>query len=437
MKKVAFHTLGCKVNQYETHAMMELFKNAEYEIVSDKEFADVYVINTCTVTNVGDRKSRQFIRKMKTLNPDAVVAVVGCYAQVAPEEVESLDGVDIVIGTHGRKEIVRLVENKDEDRGGQFVGDIMQVYEFEDLALTEYEGKTRAFIKIQEGCNQYCTYCIIPYARGNIRSRNQELVLEEVNRLAKAGYQEVVLTGIHIASYGKDLQEENYFLELLRAINEIPGILRIRLSSLEPNLITNSFLEELQKVDKLCPHFHLSLQSGSDAVLKRMNRKYTRAEYREAINLIRKYYVSPALTTDVIVGFPGETEKDFEATYDFVENLGFSELHVFKYSPKKGTPAAKYKEQINGNCKQQRSEKLISLGERLKKEYMSSFIGKSEEVLFESFEPESRTHTGFTTRYIKVKGKADKELPADIQSVKILNIKEEKKEFFAECRIGK
>lgn len=437
MKKVAFHTLGCKVNQYETHAMMELFKNAEYEIVSDKEFADVYVINTCTVTNVGDRKSRQFIRKMKTLNPDAVVAVVGCYAQVAPEEVESLDGVDIVIGTHGRKEIVRLVENKDEDRGGQFVGDIMQVYEFEDLALTEYEGKTRAFIKIQEGCNQYCTYCIIPYARGNIRSRNQELVLEEVNRLAKAGYQEVVLTGIHIASYGKDLQEENYFLELLRAINEIPGILRIRLSSLEPNLITNSFLEELQKVDKLCPHFHLSLQSGSDAVLKRMNRKYTRAEYREAINLIRKYYDSPALTTDVIVGFPGETEKDFEATYDFVENLGFSELHVFKYSPKKGTPAAKYKEQINGNCKQQRSEKLISLGERLKKEYMSSFIGKSEEVLFESFEPESRTHTGFTTRYIKVKGKADKELPADIQSVKILNIKEEKKEFFAECRIGK
>lgn len=437
MKKVAFHTLGCKVNQYETHAMMELFKNAEYEIVSDKEFADVYVINTCTVTNVGDRKSRQFIRKMKTLNPDAVVAVVGCYAQVAPEEVESLDGVDIVIGTHGRKEIVRLVENKDEDRGGQFVGDIMQVYEFEDLSLTEYEGKTRAFIKIQEGCNQYCTYCIIPYARGNIRSRNQELVLEEVNRLAKAGYQEVVLTGIHIASYGKDLQEENYFLELLRAINEIPGILRIRLSSLEPNLITNSFMDELQKVDKLCPHFHLSLQSGSDAVLKRMNRKYTRVEYQEAINLIRKYYDSPALTTDVIVGFPGETERDFEATYDFVEKLGFSELHVFKYSPKKGTPAAKYKGQINGNSKQQRSEKLISLGERLKKEYMSSFIGKSEEVLFESFEPESKTHTGFTTRYIKVKGKADKELPDDIQPVKILNIKEEKKEFFAECRIGK
>ncbi len=437
MKKVAFHTLGCKVNQYETHAMMELFKNAEYEIVSDKEFADVYVINTCTVTNVGDRKSRQFIRKMKTLNPDAVVAVVGCYAQVAPEEVENLEGVDIVIGTHGRKEIVRLVENKDEDRGGQFVGDIMQVYEFEDLSLTEYEGKTRAFIKIQEGCNQYCTYCIIPYARGNIRSRNQELVLEEVNRLAKAGYQEVVLTGIHIASYGKDLQEENYFLELLRAINEIPGILRIRLSSLEPNLITNSFLKELQKVNKLCPHFHLSLQSGSDEVLKRMNRKYTRAEYHEAINLIRKYYDSPALTTDVIVGFPGETEKEFEATYDFVENLGFSEIHVFKYSPKKGTPAAKYKEQINGNIKQQRSERLISLGERLKKEYMNSFIGKSEEVLFESFEPESETHTGFTTRYIKVKGKADKELPNDIQPVKILNIKEEKKEFFAECRIGK
>jgi threonylcarbamoyladenosine tRNA methylthiotransferase MtaB len=436
LKKVAFHTLGCKVNQYETHAMMELFKNADYDIVTDKDFADVYVINTCTVTNVGDRKSRQFIRKMKNLNPKAVVAVVGCYAQVAPEEVENLEGVDIVIGTHGRKEIVRLVENKDEDRGGQFVGDIMQVYEFEDLSLTEYEGKTRAFIKIQEGCNQYCTYCIIPYARGNIRSRNKDLVLEEVNRLAKAGYKEVVLTGIHIASYGKDLQETDYFLELLRAINKIPGILRIRLSSLEPNLINEAFLQKLQAVDKLCPHFHLSLQSGSDSVLKRMNRKYTGEEYRQAIFLIRQYFDNPALTTDVIVGFPGETDEDFEDTYDLVEALGFSEIHVFKYSPKKGTPAAKYNDQINGTIKQQRSEKLIALGERLKKEYMASFIGAEEKVLFESFDPEEKVSTGFTTRYVKVKGAANRNLPEEIQSVKILKITEEKKEFFAECRIG-
>ncbi len=436
MKKVAFHTLGCKVNQYETHAMMELFKNADYDIVTDKDFADVYVINTCTVTNVGDRKSRQFIRKMKNLNPKAVVAVVGCYAQVAPEEVENLEGVDIVIGTHGRKEIVRLVENKDEDRGGQFVGDIMQVYEFEDLSLTEYEGKTRAFIKIQEGCNQYCTYCIIPYARGNIRSRNKDLVLEEVNRLAKAGYKEVVLTGIHIASYGKDLQETDYFLELLRAINKIPGILRIRLSSLEPNLINEAFLQKLQAVDKLCPHFHLSLQSGSDSVLKRMNRKYTGEEYRQAIFLIRQYFDNPALTTDVIVGFPGETDEDFEDTYDLVEALGFSEIHVFKYSPKKGTPAAKYNDQINGTIKQQRSEKLIALGERLKKEYMASFIGAEEKVLFESFDPEEKVSTGFTTRYVKVKGAANRNLSEEIQSVKILKITEEKKEFFAECRIG-
>jgi len=437
LKKVAFHTLGCKVNQYETHAMMELFKNADYDIVTDKDFADVYVINTCTVTNVGDRKSRQFIRKMKNFNPDAVVAVVGCYAQVAPEEVESLEGVDIVIGTHGRKEIVRLVENKDEDRGGQFVGDIMQVYEFEDLSLTEYEGKTRAFIKIQEGCNQYCTYCIIPYARGNIRSRNKELVLEEVNRLAKAGYQEVVLTGIHIASYGKDLEEANYFLELLQEINEIQGILRIRLSSLEPNLITKPFLEELQRLDKLCPHFHLSLQSGSNEILKRMNRKYTREEYRQAITLIRQYFENPALTTDVIVGFPGESDKDFEDTFALVRELRFSEIHVFKYSPKKGTPAAKYKEQINGNIKQERSEKLIDLGEHLKKEFMTSFIGMEEEVLFENFDPKEQISTGFTKRYIKVKGVTVKDYSKEIHQVKIMKIKEEKKEYFAECRIVK
>jgi len=436
LKKVAFHTLGCKVNQYETHAMMELFKSADYDIVTDKDFADVYVINTCTVTNVGDRKSRQFIRKMKKLNPDAVVAVVGCYAQVAPEEVEGLEGVDIVIGTHGRKEIVRLVENKDEGRGSQFVEDIMQVYEFEDLALTEYEGKTRAFIKIQEGCNQYCTYCIIPYARGNIRSRNKELVLEEVNRLAEAGYREVVLTGIHIASYGKDLNEEHYFLELLQEINEVPGIFRIRLSSLEPNLIRESFLKELQKVNKLCPHFHLSLQSGSDRVLKRMNRKYNREEYQQAIQLLRQYFKNPALTTDVIVGFPGETEADFLDTYDLLNQLEFYEIHVFKYSPKKGTPAAEYKEQINGKTKQERSEKLIAMGEQLKKGYMKSFIGKKEEVLFESYDPEEKLSTGFTSRYVKVKGKSEVDLSKKMQPVKILDIREEKKDFFAECRIG-
>ncbi len=435
MKKVAFHTLGCKVNQYETQAMMELFKNADYQIVSDREFADVYVINTCTVTNVGDRKSRQFIRKMKKRNPAAVVAVVGCYAQVAPEEVQGLEGVDIVIGTHGRKEIVRLVENKDGDRGDQFVGDIMQVYEFEDLALTEYEGKTRAFIKIQEGCNQYCTYCIIPYARGNIRSRNKELVLEEVNRLSEAGYQEVVLTGIHIASYGKDLNQQDYFLELLKEINQVSGILRVRLSSLEPNLIDESFLQELQKVDKLCPHFHLSLQSGSDHVLKRMNRKYNRDEYRRAIQLIRQYFENPALTTDVIVGFPGETEADFLDTYDLVEALEFSEIHVFKYSPKKGTPAANYKDQINGNIKQQRSEKLINLGGRLKRKYMEFFVDKKEEVLFEGYDREEKLCTGFTTRYVKVKGKSDTDLSKEVQTVKIFDIQEEKQEFFAECRI--
>lgn len=436
MKKVAFHTLGCKVNQYETQAMMELFKKADYEIVADKDFADVYVINTCTVTNVGDRKSRQFIRKMKKKNPLAVVAVVGCYAQVAPEEVEDLEGVDVVIGTHGRKEIVRLVETKDEDRGGQYVGDIMQVYEFEDLSLTEYEGKTRAFIKIQEGCNQYCTYCIIPYARGNIRSRNKELVLQEVNRLSEAGYREVVLTGIHIASYGMDLNQKNYFLELLKEINKVSGIYRVRLSSLEPNLIDEIFLKELEKIDKLCPHFHLSLQSGSNSILKRMNRKYNREEYQQAIQLIRRHFENPAITTDVIVGFPGETEADFQDTYDLIEMLEFSEIHVFKYSPKKGTPAANYKNQIDGNIKQQRSEILIDLGEHLKRKYIETFLGKDEEVLFEKYDHDNKLATGFTKRYVKVKGKCDFDLTKEVRSIKIMDIQKEKKDFFAECRIN-
>ncbi len=432
MKTVAFHTLGCKVNQYETQSMMELFKERGYALKESTEEADVYVINTCTVTNVGDRKSRQFIRRMKGSNPNAIVAVVGCYAQMQPEEVKALKGVDLVIGTNGRREIVDYVENYQSHEKISFVGNIMNVEEFEELGLTEYEGKTRAFIKIQEGCNQYCTYCIIPYARGNIRSRNKEMIMEEVTRLAKKGYREVVITGIHVASYGKDFTDGSQelglsghpLLDLLMDINGIRGIERIRLSSLEPNLMTGEFVKKLKNIDKLCPHFHLSLQSGSDEILQRMNRKYSKEQYGRAIELLREAFDHPGITTDVIVGFPGESDEHFRETKEFIRILGFSELHVFKYSPKKGTPAAKYRNQVDGKTKQLRSEELITLGEALKKEYLKYFAGKVKEVLFESYNEQQQENTGFSREYGKVRVCTPVDLTNKKVRVKITEAKE-------------
>lgn len=428
MKKVAFHTLGCKVNQYETQAMTELFEKAGYAVVEDSEAADVYVINTCTVTNVGDKKSRQFIRRAKKNNEAAIIAVVGCYAQTAPKEVLDIEGVNIVIGTNDRSKIVELVEKCNTNDKINTVDDIMKVKEFEELSVQEIKGKTRAFLKIQEGCNRYCSYCIIPYARGPIRSRKQPEIINEVKRLVDNGFKEIVLTGIHVASYGKDLASSDNLLEVLKEVNSVEGLKRIRLSSLEPTIFTEEFLSELVNIDKLCQHFHLSLQSGSDKVLKRMNRKYTTGEYREIVKRVRRIYPEVALTTDIIVGFPGETDEDFKTTYSFVEEIKFSEIHVFKFSPRKGTPAADYKDQIDGVTKHLRSERLIALGEVLRSNYQESFVGRIKDVLFENTSPELQDHIeGLTDNYLKVLVPYWENLEGEIKAVELT---ETKKEYF-------
>lgn len=426
MKKVAFHTLGCKVNQYETQAMSEIFRNAGYLEVADSEFADVYVINTCTVTNIGDKKSRQFIRRAKRRNPNAIIAVVGCYAQTAPQEVLEIEGVNVVIGTNDRSKIVELVEDCDVDEKINMVDDIMKIKEFEEMSIKDIKEKTRAFLKIQEGCNQYCSYCIIPYARGPIRSRNKDEIIKEIINLVDTGFKEVVLTGIHVASYGKDLNEKNALINLLKEINDIEGLERIRLSSLEPTLFTDSFLEELMKVSKLCQHFHLSLQSGCDKILKKMNRKYTTEEYRNIVKKIREVYPNVALTTDIIVGFPGETEEDFEETYRFVKEISFSDIHVFKYSPRKGTPAAAFKEQVDGKTKHIRSEKLISLGKILRKEYNQKFIGSEKTVLFETISKDNAGYVeGYTDNYLKVLVRGDASFEGKLMKVYLKDLQEE------------
>ncbi|WP_352419849.1 tRNA (N(6)-L-threonylcarbamoyladenosine(37)-C(2))-methylthiotransferase MtaB [Proteiniborus sp.] len=426
MKKVAFHTLGCKVNQYETEAMAELFKNNGYDIVEEDENADVYVINTCTVTNLGDRKSRQFIRRAKNRNPDSVIAVVGCYAQASPEEVISIKEVDIVIGTKDRDRIVELSQQVKENRRKiNIVTDIMKQHEFEEMEIDDIKGKTRAFLKIQEGCNQYCSYCIIPYARGPIRSRKLENIIREVKKLANKGFKEVVLTGIHVASYGKDIGEIR-LIDVIEEAHEISGIERIRLSSIEPTIMTKEFLDRLVKLPKVCDHFHLSLQSGSDTVLKRMNRKYTTEEYKNIVQLIREYMPNVGITTDIIVGFPGETEEEFQETCKFVNEIGFSRIHVFPYSPRKGTPAAKHKNQISGEIKHQRSKKLIKIGEENTTKFISRFIDSTLDVLFEE---ESKLNSGFiegyTTNYIRVLSEGSTSLEGEILPVRLEKAKGE------------
>ncbi len=426
MKKVAFHTLGCKVNQYETEAMAELFSKEGYDIVDEDEVADVYVINTCTITNLGDRKSRQFIRRAKNKNPHAVIAVVGCYAQTSPEEVMSIEEVDIVIGTKDRNRIVELSQRVKENREKvNIVTDIMKQHEFEELKIDDIKGKTRAFLKIQEGCNQYCSYCIIPYARGPIRSRKLENILVEVEKLAKSGFKEVVLTGIHVASYGKDIGEIR-LIDVIERVHEVPGIERIRLSSIEPTIMTKDFLDRINKLPKVCDHFHLSLQSGSDTILKRMNRKYTTEEYRKIVELIREYMPNVGITTDIIVGFPGETEDEFAETCRFVEDIGFSRIHVFPYSPRKGTPAAKHKNQIPGNIKHQRSKELIKIGEENTIKFINRFIGTTLDVLFEEESKiNSEVMEGYTTNYMRVLSKSRLSLEGKILPVMLERIEEE------------
>ncbi|WIV10687.1 tRNA (N(6)-L-threonylcarbamoyladenosine(37)-C(2))-methylthiotransferase MtaB [Proteiniborus sp. MB09-C3] len=420
MNKVAFHTLGCKVNQYETEAMAELFEKNGYEIVNEDEIADVYVINTCTITNLGDRKSRQFIRRAKNKNSEAVIAVVGCYAQTAPEEIMSIGEVDIVIGTKDRNRIVELSKQVRENREKiNIVTDIMKQHEFEEMKIESIEGKTRAFLKIQEGCNQYCSYCIIPYARGPIRSRKLDDILYEVKKLSENGFKEVVLTGIHVASYGKDMGEIR-LIDVIERVHEVPGIERIRLSSIEPTIMTKDFLDRLIKLPKVCDHFHLSLQSGSNSVLERMNRKYTTEEYKEIVELIREYMPNVGITTDIIVGFPGETEDEFVETCKFVDDIGFSRIHVFPYSPRKGTPAAKYRNQISGDIKHQRSKYLIRIGEKNTNKFNNKFIGTMLNVLFEEQSKQNLEFIeGYTTNYIRVLSKGNDSLEGEILPVKL------------------
>ncbi len=453
MRKAALHNLGCKVNAYETAAMQELLEGAGYEIVPFQERADVYIINTCTVTNIADRKSRQMLHRARKMNPDAVVVAAGCYVQAREEGHLAVDpSVDIVIGNNRKKDLVRILEDylqdgAEEDGQMSRVIDINHTGEYEELHLTKPGEHTRAYIKVQDGCNQFCSYCIIPFARGRVRSRSLESVVEEVRELARNGYREVVLTGIHLSSYGADFREktpdsegpevsgkilnrEEHFhggqegtdlLALIRAVHEVDGILRIRLGSLEPRIITEEFVRTAAGLEKLCPHFHLSLQSGCDATLKRMNRRYTAAEYLEKCALLRKYFRNPALTTDIIVGFPGETEEEFAASMDFVDQVDFYETHIFKYSRREGTRAAAMADQVPEPVKAERSRRMIELGKRKQAAYERSFLGKEVEVLVEERMTEGgrEYQVGHTREYLKIALEAEENLQNQIRKIRI------------------
>ena len=426
-KTAAFLTLGCKVNSYETEAIRGMFEAAGYEIVDFKEVADVYVVNTCTVTNIADRKSRQMLHQARKRNPNAIIAAVGCYVQAKEEELLNDSSVDLVIGNNKKSEIIKLVENyMSEKDNKKMVVDIGNEREYEELPIVSGMERTRAFIKIQDGCNRFCSYCIIPYVRGRVRSRNEEDIIEEIRKLAGIGYKEFVLTGIHISSYGTDKLngEDSYkgipLANLIKNISHIPGVERIRLGSLEPGIITETFVREISEVKQFCPHFHLSLQSGSDTVLMRMNRKYTSQEYEEKVNLIRKFFEIPAFTTDVIVGFPGETEEEFKETMDFVKRIGFSHIHVFKYSRREGTKAAKMPNQIPEAIKHQRSSELISVAKKMSMDYKTLFLGKIEKILFEEeIEIDGKIYQiGHNERYLKFALRSDENMINRIIRVK-------------------
>lgn len=403
MKKVKFSTLGCKVNQYETEAMAELFVKKGYEITDDYN-CDVFVLNTCTVTNLSDRKSRQQISKIRSENSNAVIAVVGCYSQVSPDEIENIQGVNVILGTKYRKEIVELCElAKSSNKIINKVENIGKNREFEELTINTEHSMTRAYIKIQEGCSQFCSYCIIPYARGPIRSRNIRDIVLEAKRLADNGFKEIVLTGIHVASYGKDFDNKDIgLIDVIEDIANIDKIKRIRLSSLEPRIVDKKFLDRLSQVEQFCDHFHLSLQSGSDSILQSMNRKYDTHLYERTINLIREYYPNAAITTDIIVGFPGETDEDFEQTLNFVDKIKFSKIHVFKYSNRKGTVASKMKNQIPGLVKKERSQRLIEKSKYYTDKFLDNMLNQPIKVLFES-KNDNGFIKGYTTNYIRVK----------------------------------
>lgn len=436
---VAFLTLGCKVNSYETDAMQKLFEEAGFRTVDFSDHADVYVVNTCTVTNIADRKSRQMLHKARKMNENAVVVAVGCYVQAAKEALEQDEAIDLVVGNNKKKDIIAILKeyNKGntiqddkqfqietaENPTGENVIDLTHETEYEDLSIASVAEKTRAYIKIQDGCNQFCSYCIIPYARGRVRSRGKEAVIAEVKNIVEKGYKEVVLTGIHLSSYGIDFMGENKnsLLELILELSEIDGLLRIRLGSLEPRIITEDFAKALSENHKFCPHFHLSLQSGCDETLKRMNRKYSTAEYYDKCVLLRKYFVNPAITTDIIVGFPGETEEEFEITREFLKKAAFSKMHIFKYSVRKGTQAEKMPNQVKEDIKSVRSNILMELEAEMARKYQETFIGKEVSILVE----ESHTidnkiyQIGHNERYLKLAIQADQDHTNEIIKGKV------------------
>ncbi len=425
MKKVASHALGCKVNQYESEAIAELFAQKGYEIVDIDEWADIYIINTCTVTNFGDKKSRQLIRKVKRQNPEAVVAAIGCYAQTAPDEIKNIEGVNLIIGTKGRKDIVDLVESYVPEMGVvSTVGQIAKEREFEHLTISKLADRTRAYLKIQDGCSQFCSYCIIPYARGPIRSRDPEDIMDEVKVLAENGFKEIILTGIHVASYGKDLKGVT-LLDVIKRVQAQEGIERIRFSSVEPNIVTEEFASELSKLDKVCDHFHLSLQSGCDRTLKRMNRKYDAAGYERAVEILRKYFPNVAITTDIIAGFPDETDEDFEKSLEFAKKIGFAKIHAFPYSPKRGTPAAVMPNQILNAVKNERTSRLIEASDRMADEFIKSFEGRVMPVLYER-EIEHNIYEGYTTNYIRVLSESSENIKNKILNTEIVSSEDEK-----------
>ena len=405
MRKAALHNLGCKVNSYETEAMQQLLEAAGYQIVDFEEKADVYIINTCSVTNVADKKSRQMLHRAKAKNPEALVVAAGCYAQAAGEKLLEDTAIDLVIGNNKKAELVQLLEERLAGQEPQdAVIDISAAQEYEALHIERQADHTRAFIKVQDGCNQFCSYCIIPYTRGRVRSRRPEDVEKEVRDLAEKGYQEIVLTGIHLSSYGTDFKEEHQdLLELTKRLHQISGVKRIRFGSLEPRLITEEFVRELSAMEKICPHFHLSLQSGCDATLKRMNRHYTCEDYLYRCGILRKYFEDPAITTDVIVGFPGETDEEFAETKKFLEKVHFYEMHVFKYSRRAGTRADRMPDQVPEPVKTKRSAELLALEKEMSKAYRASFLGRETEVLLE--EPVEiggvRYMVGHTKEYVK------------------------------------
>lgn len=425
MLKVGFHTLGCKVNQYETDAIIEQFENRGYKIVDFNDIADIYIINTCTVTNTSDKKSRKMLSRAKKTNKEAVVVALGCYAQIAEDKLKDSLGVDLIIGNTKKNQVVDIVEEYLlENKKIIYVEDISKVIPYEDMWISKMENKTRAYIKIQDGCNQFCSYCIIPYTRGRVRSRKPDNALKEVKQLVQKGYKEIVLTGIHLASYGKEF-EKYKLIDLLKELNGIHGLERIRLGSLEPTLITENFVKEIVLLEKICPHFHLSLQSGCDETLKRMNRKYTTKDFLQSVLFLKKAYNKPGITTDIIVGFPEESEEEFNQTFEFIRKVEFLDIHIFKYSPRKGTKAASMKGQIDEEIKNNRSKELMILRDKMHINFLKSYIGEDVEVLFEEkiSEDKKEYFIGHTSNYMKVKlENPNLNLENKLQKVKIIQV---------------